>query len=84
MITAKWNTSNTESLIRNQKLNIIQKLWAFSWKSNRAVDKWSQKYFPEIILKSNLLRLSFFRIAISEACNFGSKSELSQFFYSKC
>ena len=39
-----------------------------------------QKFFPEIILKSKYLKLPFFIIAMSKACNFG----LSQIFNSKC
>ena len=42
------------------------------------------KIFPEIILRSKLLKPPFFIIAISKACNLGLKSELSEIFDSKC
>ena len=42
------------------------------------------KRFPEIILRSKHLKSPFFIIAISEALNFGTKSELFQIFDSEC
>ena len=42
------------------------------------------KRFPEIILRSKLLKPLFFITTISKACNFGLKCKLSQIFDSKC